>query len=77
MVLTAVPVAVLWEEVPRRRGLICLALLLLLPPFPFDQPALIGGWRAVLAYPRVAGTALLWLVACGGIRGQTDEISRR
>ncbi len=65
-VLTAVPVAVLWG----RRGpsrvlpvLILLASALLLPDWTYDVPELRGGWRSLLAYPRVYGTGLLWM-AC-------------
>jgi len=64
MVLSALPAAVLWSR-PRARPLVLLALLLLLPPWPFDQPALTGGWRSLLAYPRVYGVGLLWLACLG------------
>lgn len=58
MILAALPASVLW---PHRPGWVLAALALILPPWPFDQPALLGGWRSLLAYPRVYGMALLWL----------------
>lgn len=62
MVLAALPAAVAWSEVPRLRPIVLAALLLLLPDWGFDRPALLGGWRALLAYPRLYGVGLLWLV---------------
>ena len=52
--------------------MVLVALALLLPDWQFDRPELLGGWRALLAYPRVYGIGLLWLVLvsstpkCGG-----------
>lgn len=57
--LAAVPAFLLWEEAPRRRGLVLLALLLILPAWGFDRPELWGGWRSLAGYPRVWGMALL------------------
>ena len=62
LVLAALPAAVAWAEVPRLRPVVLAALLLLLPDWGFDRPALLGGWRALLAYPRLYGVGLLWLV---------------
>lgn len=61
-VLVALPVAVLWQLGDRRlQAAVALALLLLVPPWGFDHPELLGGWRSLLAYPRVYGVGLLWL----------------
>lgn len=63
-VLAALPVAVLWRRADRSlRVALVLALVLLVPAWGFDQPHLLGGWRSLLAYPRVYGTGILWL-AC-------------
>ena len=62
-VLAAVPVTVLWTEAPAVRPLVSLALVFLLPAWPFDQPGLLGGWRALAGYPRVWGTLVLF-AAC-------------
>ncbi|MFT5683509.1 MAG: hypothetical protein ACI8RZ_004441 [Myxococcota bacterium] len=61
-VLAALPAAVAWAEVPRARPVVLAALALLLPDWSFDRPELLGGWRALLAYPRVYGIGLLWLI---------------
>ena len=61
-VLVALPVAVLWGLGGwGTRVLVGLALLFLLPAWPFDQPGLMGGWRMLLGYPRLYGTGLLWI----------------
>lgn len=60
-VLIALPAVVLWAEAPHLRALVGLSLVLLLPSWGFDDPELSGGWRALLAYPRVWGTLLLFL----------------
>lgn len=39
------------------------ALFLLLVPFPYASPALSAGWLALLAYPRLYGAWLIWLIA--------------
>lgn len=57
--LAALPAFLLWEEAPARRPLVLLALLLLLPAWPYDSPALWGGWRSLAGYPRVWGMAVL------------------
>ncbi len=61
-VLAALPAAVAWAEVPWARPVVLAALALLLPDWQFDRPELIGGWRSLLAYPRVYGIGLLWLI---------------
>jgi hypothetical protein len=43
-------------------GALALAALLLAAPLPYKSPALAAGWLALLAYPRVYGAYLLWLV---------------
>ncbi|HET9223256.1 MAG TPA: glycosyltransferase 87 family protein, partial [Roseiflexaceae bacterium] len=43
-------------------GILALAALLLAAPLPYKSPALAVGWLALLAYPRVYGAYLLWLV---------------
>jgi hypothetical protein len=43
-------------------GTLALAALLLTAPLPYKSPALAVGWPALLAYPRVYGAYLLWLV---------------
>jgi hypothetical protein len=43
-------------------GMLALAALLLAAPLPYKLPALEMGWLALLAYPRVYGAYLLWLV---------------
>ncbi len=68
LVLAALPVAVAWSELPRTRPVVLLALALLLPDWRFDRPELLGGWRSLLAYPRVYGVGLLWLALVSGAR---------
>ena len=68
LVLAALPAAVAWAEVPRLRPVVLVALLLLLPDWGFDRPALLGGWRSLLAYPRLYGVGLLWLVLLSAAR---------
>ncbi|MEL6346912.1 MAG: glycosyltransferase family 87 protein [Myxococcota bacterium] len=63
MVLTALPIAVLWPTGRRAQITILLALPLLLVDWGFDRPTLLGGWRSLLAYPRLYGVGLLWLAA--------------
>ncbi len=63
MLLLALPSMVLWRAAPRTRLVVVVALLLLLPPWPYDRPDLLGGWRGLAAYPRVYGAAMLW-AAC-------------
>jgi hypothetical protein len=43
-------------------GALALVALLLAAPLPYKSPALAVGWLALLAYPRVYGAYLLWLV---------------
>lgn len=43
--------------------LLGLAILLLMAPIPYKDPVLGVGWLALLAYPRLYGSWLLWLVA--------------
>jgi glycosyl transferase family 87 len=43
-------------------GVLALAALLMAAPLPYQSPALALGWLALLAYPRVYGAYLLWLV---------------
>jgi hypothetical protein len=43
-------------------GMLALAALLLGLPLPYRSPELSAGWIALLAYPRVYGAYLLWLV---------------
>lgn len=59
-VLAALPLASAWRD--GHRVVVALACVLLLPAWPFDQPDLLGGWRALAAYPRVYGVGLLWAV---------------
>lgn len=60
LVLSALPSAVIWAASPRLRPAVLVAWALLLPPWPFEHPAISGGWRSLLAYPRVAGLLVLW-----------------
>lgn len=68
MLLAALPAAVLWAELPVARPLVLAALALLLPAWDFDRPQLLGGWRSLLAYPRVYAVGLLWLGCLLGAR---------
>jgi Glycosyltransferase family 87 len=63
LVLLAMPAAVIWSGAPRGRAAVVVALLLLLPAWHFNDPALSPGWLALKAYPRVYGSLLLWIVA--------------
>jgi hypothetical protein len=49
-------------------SLLTLALLLMALPFPYENPTLSQGWLALLAYPRLYGGWLLWLVALRRMR---------
>ena len=40
------------------------AIVLLAPPWPFNVPS-VGGWHALLYYPRLYGTLLLWGLVLG------------
>jgi hypothetical protein len=51
--------------------LLGLAILLLIAPIPYKHPALSPGWLALLAYPRLYGGWLIWLVALRRLRQQT------
>lgn len=51
--------------------LLTLALLLLALPFPYENPSLSQGWLALLAYPRLYGGWLLWLVAVRRMRSKS------
>jgi len=48
--------------------LLGLAVLLLIAPVPYKDPALSPGWLALLAYPRLYGGWLIWLVALRRMR---------
>ena len=61
-VLAAVPLVVFWEEAPRRRAALVLAMVLILVDWDFDRPTLVGGWRSLAAYPRVWGALVLLAV---------------
>ena len=43
-------------------GALALAALLMAAPLPYQSPVLAVSWLALLAYPRVYGAYLLWLV---------------
>jgi hypothetical protein len=61
-VLAALPAATaLGRGRTSERVLVLLALPLLLLDLPYQDPSLWGGWRSLLAYPRVAGVILLGL----------------
>lgn len=60
-VLAAVPAGVaLGSRSWLARGLVVGALLLLLPAWDFQAPALVDGWWALAAYPRLLGSGLLF-----------------
>jgi len=42
--------------------LLGLALFLLVAPIPYEHPALSVGWLAILAYPRLFGAWLIWII---------------
>ena len=70
-VLLLIPIFILAGDLLRRATylsidgvLLALALCLLVAPIPYyTAPALSNGWLALLAYPRLYGAWLLWLVA--------------
>jgi hypothetical protein len=63
-VLAALPAIVAWEAGSRpARALVLLALPLLLLDLNYHSPELSGGWRSLLAYPRVWGAVLLFMAA--------------
>jgi len=66
MLLTAIPMAILWRQ--GARAPVLLAGLLLWPAWAYDQPALIGGWRSILGYPRLAGVLVLWAASARACR---------
>ena len=68
LVLAALPAAVVWSQCPGSRPVVLAALGLLLPDWSFDRPELLGGWRSLLAYPRVYGVGLLWLALIASAR---------
>lgn len=61
MLLVALPAALLWRHGVGARGIVLAAGLLLWPAWPYDQPALLGGWRSILGYPRLGAVILLWV----------------
>lgn len=51
-----------------RVGVALLAAALVLLPLPYEHPALVAGWRALLAYPRLYGGWLLWALSFDAMR---------
>ena len=74
LVLVAVPLASAWRG--GHRLVVALACILLFPAWPFDQPELLGGWRALAAYPRVYGVGLLWVVLAWECLSRSAERGR-
>ena len=62
-----------WSRRPERWTALLLvaSAMLLFAPLPYNNPALWKGWKAVLAYPRVWGGLLLWIILFSLVRKRT------
>ena len=61
-VLLAIPIFILASDVTELSSLLVLSVLLLLMPASWTSERFTAGWWALLAYPRLFATWLLWAV---------------